>query len=143
MSCKHKLRVLDGLWVRLEPGVIVARHGIEVSGPCNIRTTFERCVACGEIFTGITANDVGVEHEIAAARLIAGYVTSNDTDDTLADPIAREVLDWQLDESPPLSEAAIQCDALYGVIAEHIDRDEPLSAEERIERILDASEVSP
>lgn len=84
-----------------------------------------RCIDCGAWLSLGASNDrpLRVRIEIATAGLIAGYITGNDTDVTLDDPIAKEVLDYQLGETPPLSKAAVQCDVLYGVMARHFDRE--------------------
>jgi hypothetical protein len=60
-----------------------------------------RCLDCGAWLGLGDSNDVGrrVTIEIAAARLIAGYEDANDTDDTLDDPIAREVLRHMVGEA--------------------------------------------
>lgn len=53
-----------------------------------------RCVDCGAWLSLGPARDTGYTRvEIAAARLIAGYEDGNDTDDTLDDPICRDVIE--------------------------------------------------
>lgn len=90
----------------------------------------ERCSTCRSTLSLGESNDRPgiVRVEIAAAGLIAGYLTANDTDVTLNDPIARMVLDWQLEEHGPMLAAVALCDALYVVAVNHHDRDQARGA---------------
>jgi hypothetical protein len=89
----------------------------------------QQCINCGTWLPLGPANDTGCEVEIAAARLFAGYVDANDTDDILSDPIAKPLLDWQLDVSDPMTPDMEQCDALYGAMSDdyHAEHDDLLS----------------
>ena len=81
----------------------------------------KRCANCGAWLSLGPSNDAAPEVvvEIAAARLLAGWWTGNDTDDTLDDPISRELLErWCGYGQGQITDAAEQCWHLHDVAIE-------------------------
>lgn len=62
-----------------------------------LNPVFRVCLDCRDLVSlGRARVNPHVLIEIAAARLIAGHETANDTDDTLADPIARGCIEHMI-----------------------------------------------
>lgn len=94
----------------------------DVDGVIVYECEFRECLDCGAWLPLGAANDAPreVAIEIAASRLLAGFFTANDTDDTLDDPIAGEVLEhWVGFGDGPMSDAAEQCWHLHDVAVEN------------------------
>jgi hypothetical protein len=107
VTCEHRNRMLSKLL------------RFEMTGELrNVR--MEKCHDCGEWLSLGKANDrrKSVRVEIAAARLIAGFETGNDTDDTLKDRICREVIEHALGNRDLRSRAAKQAHEIHRAFEE-------------------------
>lgn len=81
------------------------------------------CPRCGLVAVtwplGIaTANDQGIEHEILAARLYAGFETGDDRDDVLENPITHNVLEAMTGSGPIRSTTAQEVYDLHEAMRE-------------------------
>jgi hypothetical protein len=99
--CKHDDRVTKIVW-RDSDGRIVTKK-------CD----------CGAWLSLGPANDDGCEVEIAAARLLAGWWTGDDTDDTLNDPIAKETIEHMIGYAESTqSLASFECKSIHDAATE-------------------------